>query len=67
MCIVSVESIMEFEAYAFLQYTKGNFLNSVAMAQLKMDYLPQVLKDGIADNSPTCVVVRVAVNLPFLL
>ena len=63
VCTASVDSVMDIEAYAFSQHSKGNLLYSTAIAQSTMDYLPKAVDNGVVD-SPLSRGVSLAVNSP---
>ena len=57
-------SVMEIEACAFSQHSKGHFLYFAATAQSTMYYSRKAIKDDVVDSLPSRAVILVAVNLP---
>ena len=54
VCTVSVDSVMDIEAYAISQHSKGNLLYSAPTAQSTMDYSSMTVEDGVVDSPPSC-------------
>ena len=64
LCTASVDSVMEIEACALSQYSKGHLLYSTATTQSTMDYSCKAVEEDVVDSPPSGAVISVAINSP---